>query len=306
MSNPVQPVIKWAGGKRRLAATIADCLTSSSAYKRKGTYFEPFLGGAALMLFLRPAKAVGIDQNPELINFYNVVKDYPKELFECLTREFGPNHSETFYYEIRNWDRCPDYLDRYTDVQRAARFVYLNKTCFNGIWRVNSQGHNNVPWNHSDKALLPNYSKILALHNYLKKHVSFVFGDYKHVVSLARKGDFVYFDPPYDVEYKQNSFTAYTKKGFSREDQVELKRICDLLIDQGVSLAVSNSNTAFIRDLYKENDEYELYSFIDEGKLKLARTIGAKTSSRGYVNELLIIGKPIDGRKKRFLKKKTD
>ena len=104
MSNPVQPVIKWAGGKRRLAVTIADYLISSSAYKRKGTYFEPFLGGAALMLFLRPAKAIGIDQNPELINFYNVVKNSPKELFECLSSEFKPRHSETFYYDIRNWD----------------------------------------------------------------------------------------------------------------------------------------------------------------------------------------------------------
>ena len=302
MKKPIQPVIKWAGGKRRLAPTIAECILGSG-YRMKGTYYEPFLGGAALMLFLRPMRAVGIDQNPELINFYNVVKNNPNELFECLSQDFAPFHSEQFYYAIRAWDQRDDFHTAFTDVQRAARFVYLNKTCFNGIWRVNSSGHNNVPWNHSEKASLPSLDRILALSNYLSSHVTFVFGDYKDVVDMAQKGDLVYFDPPYDVEENQSNFTEYTKKGFTRSDQTELKSLCDELIDKGVWVAISNSNTSFIRELYKKDDSYSLYRVIDESKLRLARTIGAKSSSRGYVNELLIIGKPMDGRKKRFLKK---
>ena len=258
------------------------------------------------MLFLRPKRAIGINQNPELINFYTVVKDHPNELFECLHKDFAPYHSEEFYYQVRSWDQRESFAEEFTPIQRAARFVYLNKTCFNGIWRVNSRGQNNVPWNHSDKASLPSRERILKLSQYLLTHVTFVFGDYKEVLQLAQKGDLVYFDPPYDVEENQSNFTEYTKGGFNRDDQTELKGICDTLIDRGVWVAISNSNTSFIRELYKRDDAYSLYKVIDENKLRLARTIGAKPSSRGYVNELLIIGKPMDGRKKRFLKKEEE
>lgn len=121
---------------------------------------------------------------------------------------------------------------------------------------------------------------------------------------MAQKGDLVYFDPPYDVEENQSNFTEYTKGGFNRDDQTELKGVCDTLIDRGVWVAISNSNTSFIRELYKRGDAYSLYKVIDENKLRLARTIGAKPSSRGHVNELLIIGKPMERRKKRFLKER--
>lgn len=168
MSDKIYPIIKWAGGKRRLASKIADYFKDANLIKKGHTYFEPFLGGGALLFFLQPDKAVGIDQNPELINFYEVVNNKPEELYRCLQDEFYHQHSEEFYYQVRDWDRSPNFGKR-SDVERAARFIYLNKSCFNGIWRVNSKGENNVPWNHQNRVSLPTLDKIMAVHNYLKK-----------------------------------------------------------------------------------------------------------------------------------------
>lgn len=294
MEKIVYPVIKWAGGKRRLAPVIASYFFDGDLLKPDSTYFEPFLGGGALMFFLKHKNAVGIDQNPELINFYNVLKTSPEELSETLENEFAPFHSESFYYEVRNRDLAPDFTKKFNKVKRAARFVYLNKSCFNGIWRVNSKGHNNVPWNHQNTVSLPSLESIMVAHNYIVENdISFVRGDYKKVLDKAKTGDFVYFDPPYDVEPLQSGFTSYTKQGFGRKQQQELKEACDKLLSNGIAVAVSNSNTDFIKQLYtKSNDGYFFYTIVDENKLRLARTIAGKASNRRYVNELLIIGKP--------------
>ncbi len=294
MEKIVYPVIKWAGGKRRLASVIASYFDDGDLLKPDATYFEPFLGGGALMFFLKHRNAIGIDQNPELINFYNVLKNSPRDLFDALQKEFAPFHSENFYYEVRNRDLDPDFIKKYSKVERAARFVYLNKSCFNGIWRVNSKGHNNVPWNHQNKVSLPTLESIIAAHDYIVENdISFIKGDYKKVLEKAKTGDFVYFDPPYDVEPLQSGFTSYTKHGFGRKEQKELKEVCDKLLNEGISVAVSNSNTEFIRQLYKNSvDGYFFYTIVDENKLRLARTIAGKSCNRRYVNELLIIGKP--------------
>ncbi|HAS55744.1 MAG TPA: hypothetical protein DCR94_00475 [Firmicutes bacterium] len=296
MEKTVYPVIKWAGGKRRLAPVIASRFYDDGLLRPGATYFEPFLGGGALMFYLKHKNAVGIDQNPELINFYNVLKNDPEGLYEKLQKDFAPYHSETFYYEIRNRDLEADFMKKYKKVDRAARFVYLNKSCFNGIWRVNSKGHNNVPWNHQDKVSLPSLESVMAAHDYIiSNNISFVRGDYKKVLDLAESGDLVYFDPPYDVEPLQSGFTSYTKQGFGRKEQKELKDICDELLRKGICVAISNSNTGFIKQLYtKSTDGYSLYTIVDENKLRLARTIAGKACSRRYVNELLIIGKPVE------------
>lgn len=294
MEKNIYPVIKWAGGKRRLAPVIASYFHNGGLLNSGATYFEPFLGGGALMFYLKHKNAVGIDQNPELINFYNVLRDSPKVLFETLQNDFAPFHSEDFYYEVRNRDLAPDFAKKFSKVQRAARFVYLNKSCFNGIWRVNSNGHNNVPWNHQNKVSLPSLESILAAHDYIiENNISFVHGDYKKVLDKAKTGDFVYFDPPYDVEPLQSVFTSYTKQGFGRKEQKELKDVCDHLLRKGVGVAISNSNTVFIKNLYKNsNNGYFFYTIVDENKFRLARTIAGKSCNRRYVNELLIIGKP--------------
>lgn len=294
MEKIVYPVIKWAGGKRRLAPVIASYFFDGNLLKLGSTYFEPFLGGGALMFFLKHKNAVGIDQNPELINFYNVLKTSPEELFETLQNEFAPFHSESFYYEVRNRDLASDFVKSFTKVERAARFVYLNKSCFNGIWRVNSKGHNNVPWNHQNTVSLPSLESIMSAHDYIvENNISFVRGDYKKVLDKAKTGDFVYFDPPYDVEPLQSGFTSYTKQGFGRKEQKELKNVCDQLLEKGIAVAISNSNTEFIKQLYtSSSDGYFFYTIVDENKLRLARTIAGKACNRRYVNELLIIGKP--------------
>ncbi len=294
MKEIVYPVIKWAGGKRRLAPVIASYFNNEKLLKPSSTYFEPFLGGGALMFFLKHKHAVGIDQNPELINFYNILKESPKELFDALQKDFAPFHSEIFYYEVRDRDLFPDFTKQFNKVERAARFVYLNKSCFNGIWRVNSKGHNNVPWNHQSRVSLPSLETIMCAHDYIvENEISFVKGDYKKVLGEAKSGDFVYFDPPYDVEPLQSGFTSYTKQGFGRKQQQELKDSCDKLLRNGIAVAVSNSNTDFIKQLYaNSSDGYFFYSIVDENKLRLARTIAGKACNRRYVNELLIIGKP--------------
>ncbi len=294
MDKTVYPLIKWAGGKRRLAPAIASYFEKFGLLSPKSTYFEPFLGGGALMFFLEPKRAVGIDQNVELINFYNVLKNDPKGLNDSLQKDFAPFHSEKFYYEVRGWDLRPDFERSCSNTKRAARFVYLNKSCFNGIWRVNSKGHNNVPWNHLDKVSLPGLEKIMASNDYILRHnVSFLFGDYKDVAQQAVSGDFVYFDPPYDVEPLQSGFTSYTVQGFGRNQQEELERLCHRLLESGVAVAVSNSNTRFIKDLYsKKNGDYSLYVIVDENSLRLSRNIAGQANKRRSVTELLIIGKP--------------
>jgi DNA adenine methylase len=290
MKKPIAPVIKWAGGKRRLAPQIAEYI-SVSGFDRCGTYYEPFAGGAALMFYLKPPKSVGIDKNGELINLYKVLSEHPNDLYALLKERFVPAHSEKFYYEIREWDRDKDYLIDKTDIERAARFLYLNKTCFNGIWRVNQNGCNNVPWNHRSVFSLPPKAVFTRLNRYLSKHATFLEGDYQMVSELAVAGDFVYFDPPYDVEENQSEFTAYTKSGFSRDDQQELKSLCDSLIAKGVKVAISNSDTPFIRGLYGQDNGYTTYEIVTEINLTLRRNISGSVDGRKQVTELLFIGR---------------
>ena len=141
----------------------------------------------------------------------------------------------------------------------------------------------------------------MAVHDYLKDHLDFCLDDYKRVLELASKGDFVYFDPPYDVEPQQSSFTAYTKNGFGRDKQEELKELCDKLLEKGVSVAVSNSNTEFIRNLYNPKGEMPryVYKILNDDTLRLSRNIAGKSRCRRQVNEALIIGKPKDRHKKK-------
>jgi DNA adenine methylase len=284
----VPPVIKWAGGKRLLAPILASKLD----YNGKHRYFEPFLGGAALMLYMKPNKAVGIDRNPELINFYQIVRDQPEDLIKLLETFFVPADSDTFFYEIRAWDRKSDYKLCHSALERAARFIYLNKTCFNGLWRVNSKGENNVPYGYYKKPRICNPEGIKKLSKYLKHHAEFIEGDYLDVLPLAKKGDFVYFDPPYDIDPvgKQSEFVEYTKNGFSKDDQKQLKSLCDKLLEKGVFVAESNSNTPFINDLYEKDQIYSLYKI--DSNIVGKRYIGGIKDRRREVNELLIIGKP--------------
>lgn len=272
------PIIKWAGGKRKLSPVIASYLGSNF----KG-YYEPFAGGAAVLFYLEPKNAVCFDINTELINFYNTIKEFPQELADELESNFYPNHSKEFYYEVRAWDRKGSF-SAIPSLIRAARFAYLNKCCYNGLWRENSHGQNNVPWGYKDTPAFITRKQITEASKYfVSKNVCFVLGDYKGVAKMAKRGDLVYFDPPYDVEAGVNGFVSYSANGFGHEQQVELKGICDSLIKKGVRVAISNSSTKFINELYQ--DEHYVINV-----LNVQRNIGASIESRKEYEEVLIIG----------------
>lgn len=280
----MEPLIKWAGGKRKFVDQILSI--TGNDFKQ---YFEPFVGGGALLLNIKASSYFCSDINRELINFHNVVKNHPEELIRELETNYFPHHSKDFYLKIRNIDRDPIEFKKWNSIKKAARFYYLNKTSFNGIWRVNKKGNNNVPFNKIEEKPKIDIEKVNQISEFYKNNnVSFVCAQYKEIIKKAQNGDFVYFDPPYDVEPGQSSFVAYTKSGFNQKNQKELKQTCDTLIKRGVLVAISNSNTDFIRNLYKDNKyvKYEIHS-----KIISNRTIAASNKARRRVVELLIVGR---------------
>lgn len=280
----MEPIIKWAGGKRRFVDQIIKVIGCDCE-----NYFEPFLGGAAVLYRINAKNYYCSDINEELINFYNVVKNNCGGLVKELKTNFIKNHSKDFYTKIRNMDRDHEKFSKSSDVFRAARFIYLNKTCFNGLWRVNSKGENNVPMGSYKRPNILNEENLKEASKFFNTHnISFKLCSFEQCVKNAKEGDLVYFDPPYDVEEGQNSFTEYSKSGFNRDSQKKLKKLCDKLIIKGARIAVSNSDTEFIRKLYS-GDEYVTYTIYN--KIVSNRTIGANPSSRKKVTELLIVGR---------------
>ena len=279
----MEPIIKWAGGKRRFVDQIIKIVGDNC-----NDYYEPFLGGAAVLYRINAKRYYCSDINDELINFYNVVKNNCESLITVLKKDFIPFHNKNFYTKIRNLDRDCAVFSELSKVFRAARFIYLNKTCFNGLWRVNSKGENNVPMGDYKKPAILDEDNLRQAARFFKKHnVSFANCSFEQCVKNASEGDLVYFDPPYDVEEGQNSFTEYSKSGFNRKSQIKLKKLCDKLILKGVRVAISNSDTSFIRSLYS-GDEYVTYNIYN--KIVSNRTIGANPNSRRRVVELLIVG----------------
>ncbi|MCT7594688.1 DNA adenine methylase [Aliarcobacter butzleri] len=273
-----QPFIKWVGGKRGLLSQIIPLLP-----KEFNNYFEPFVGGAALFFEL---KNLGLlenkeiflfDINSELVNAYNVVKNNPNQLIKEL-EIFKQNHSKEFYYEIRVWDREDDFLIR-SDIQRAARFIYLNKTCFNGLYRVNKKNQNNVPIGNYKEPNICDVQTILNASEALQ-NVNILNVNYKEVLKYASKNDLVYFDPPYFPLTKTASFTSYSEFEFLEKEQIELFEVFKKLGQKGCNVAQSNSSTQFISDLYIK---YKIHKIIFAN-----RNINSKIKQRGKVEELLI------------------
>lgn len=282
------PLLKWAGGKRRLAEAIVNHFV-----KDYNKYYEPFIGGAAILLYLAPKHAVCSDINEELINFYNVVQNDVEELISEVNDKYIAKHSKEFFYQVRAYDRDTHFFSSMNPVQRAARLIYLNKSCFNGLWRENSHGCNNVPWGYHDKVTLWDLNNLMEVHDYLSKNqVEFVKADYREIALKAIKGDLVYFDPPYDNE-KNEGFVSYNAQGFTRGNQRELRELCDNLVDRGVHVVVSNADTTFMEELFTD-ERYTLFTDINAH-----RSIGSLAQYRKRVNELLVVsnnkyGKIID------------
>jgi len=270
-----KPFVKWVGGK----TSLLPALLERTPYNIN-TYFEPFVGGGALYFALRHRKACLSDINEELINLYSVIKTDVDNLIEELNKheqKIGYRKRVDYYYELRNMDRKKEYKD-WTLLERAARTLYLNKTCWNGLYRVNSKGYFNVPYGGGKSPLVIDESNLRSCSIVLQDTIVNVLS-FEWVEDVAKKGDFVYFDPPY-VPLDETSFTSYTKEDFGKEDQIKLKEICDQLNRNGVSFMLSNSHTEFILDLYKAYRIDVVYA---------PRAINSKGDGRGKIKEVLVM-----------------
>ncbi len=272
----VSPVVKWAGGKRQLLGDIKSNLPKEGE-KSKVTYYEPFIGGGAVLFFLQPRKAVINDTNEELINLYRVVKNNPIELIEDLKKHIN---KEEYYYKIRSIDRNKNEYQKLSDVRRASRIIFLNKTCYNGLYRVNSMGEFNTPFGSYKNPDIVNEHKIWAVNKYFNDNeIKILNTDFEAALEDSSNGDFVYLDPPYDPVSESANFTSYTRNGFDRDDQIRLKNLCDKLDRKGVRFMLSNSSTDFIENLYSA---YKI------SRINAKRHVNSRAEKRGEVKELLI------------------
>jgi len=278
--NPlVRPFLKWAGGKRQLLPEIVKYVPKRIS---KHTYYEPFIGGGALLFQLQPPKAVINDRNKELINCYKVIKDSLDELMEELSKDKYSN-SETSYYEMRDLDRSTKKYASLSEVEKAARIIYLNKTCYNGLFRVNSQGQFNVPFGRYKNPNFLDDAVLRAVNKYLNSNdITLLNQDFAEAVKDANTGDFVYLDPPYDPVSQTASFTGYDVNGFNREEQERLKEEFDALHKKGCKVMLSNSCTDFIMDLYKDYQDTII-------KVRATRSINSNALKRGRVDEVLVL-----------------
>ncbi|MFW5799816.1 MAG: DNA adenine methylase [Spirochaetota bacterium] len=264
-----KPFVKWAGGKSQLIGEITKYLPH-----KFNTYFEPFLGGGALFFHLQPSKGIISDINPELINLYKVVKLNVEELIEDLKTH---KHEENYYYKLRNVDRIDDYKN-WSKIKRASRFIYLNKTCYNGLYRVNSKGYFNAPFGSYKNPKIVDETNLRAC-SIVLKDTEIILSDFTHIKKKIKNGDFVYFDPPYKPLNKTSSFTKYFKDDFDEKKQIVLKELCDFLTKQGVYFMLSNSYTDMITEIYKN---YNINIVLAK------RAINSKGNSRGKIKEVLI------------------
>ncbi|MEM7760930.1 MAG: DNA adenine methylase [Cyanobacteria bacterium P01_A01_bin.40] len=273
-----QPFLKWAGGKRQLLSEIHKFVPTKYT-----EYYEPFVGAGAVLFSLQPEKCTINDTNRELINCYQVIRDQPEELIQ-LCQQHQANNSKEYYYNLREQDRQDDFKDR-SPTERAARIIYLNKTCFNGLFRVNSSGQFNVPYGKYKNPTIADPAVIKAISAYLNQaQVSILNGDFAQAVARAKKGAFIYFDPPYHPLSDTSSFTGYSMNGFGEEEQIRLKELCDGLTAKGCQVLASNSAAPLIKSLY-DDPNYEIL------EVKATRAINTVVSKRGRINELLIHNK---------------
>lgn len=269
----LSPILKWVGGKRQLLSEIIPLIDESC-----DNYVEPFIGGGAVLFRLQPKKAIINDYNTELINVYKTVRDDLDGLVALLKKHEKYNSSD-YYYEVRALDRTPDF-DKMSNSEKAARIIYLNKTCYNGLYRVNSLGQFNSPYGKYKNPNIVNEVVLRAISKYLNgNEISIRSGDYKDVLNDIEKNSFVYLDPPYMPISSSSSFTGYTEGGFGYDKQVELKEECDKLNSKGVHFLQSNSDCEEIRELYKA---YRIKV------VKAKRAINSDAKKRGQINEVLI------------------
>lgn len=269
-----KPFVKWAGGKRQIIEKLKNYVPDEF-----NTYYEPFIGGGALLFELSPKNAVINDSNEELMNVYRCLCDEEKFKKMCnLLNHYEAEHSEEFYYEIRNKDKNRKAYDRLSDYTKAARTIYLNKACFNGLYRVNKKNEFNVPFGKKTKVNTYEGSNLITVSNYLTmNNIKILSIDFEEAVKDVKAKDFIYFDPPYDSD--TSTFNSYTEEGFDRNEQIRLAKVFKELDKKGAYVMLSNHNTSLINDLYKG---YNIH--IIEAK----RNINSNGKKRGKVEEVII------------------
>lgn len=268
---------KWAGGKKQLIRQFEQFFP-----KQITNYHEPFVGGGSIAFHVlkkyKTNKVHLSDTNEELVNCYNVIKDNVKELIWSL-KQYAKRHDKIFYYQIRDKD-----VSKLSRIQRAARFIYLNKTCFNGLYRVNKAGGFNVPIGSYKNPSIVQEKDLQEISKLLKKNVTVKKSSFENVLNRAKKGDFIYFDPPY-YPVQKNSFTTYTKDNFLDEEQKKLAHIFKKLDQRGCYIMLSNSDTDFIKKLYQD---YNI------SIVKARRMINCDATKRGAINELVVTNYPLN------------
>lgn len=269
-----QPIVKWAGGKSRLLPELFARLP-----ERWGRYFEPFGGGAALFFALAPERGVLGDANADLVRMYRALAADVTPVIRKL-RSHARAHSEPYYYGARaRWNAK---RAAWAAATGAAAFIYLNKTCYNGLWRVNRAGGFNVPCGRYTKPPICVPDALWAAHHVLAR-AELRCGDYRATVDDAERGDLVYLDPPYEPVTATAKFTSYTSTAFGRDDQRALAEAARRLVARGCHVVLSNSDTPLIR---------ALYAGFRIDTVRCSRSINSSADRRGRVDELIIVGHP--------------
>lgn len=269
------PFVKWAGGKGSLIGAIAERIPKDRTFRR---YVEPFVGAGAMFFWMRrsyPALRCAIgDSNEELMGSYRAIRDHVDDVLAKLETH-AMMHGKEHYYAVRS--RVP-----HAPIERAARFIYLNRTCYNGLYRVNRKGEFNVPIGRYDNPKIVNRENLLAVATTLE-HTDLRTGDFGDLTADCEAGDLVYLDPPYDPLSETSHFTSYTRDGFGRPEQERLAATFEAMVGKGASVILSNSNTDLIRKLYTGLTPSVV---IDE--VEVPRSINSKGRSRGKIRELMI------------------
>lgn len=269
----VSPFLKWVGGKRQLMPSIVDLLPKNI---KDLSYAEPFIGGGAVLFHLQPKNAIINDFNEELINVYEVIKNNLTELIEDLKRH---ENNADYFYAVRALDRVENFKNL-SSVQRASRVIYLNKTCFNGLYRVNNAGEFNAPFGRYKNPNIVNEPTLKAVNKYLNSNnISIRNADYATILEELDEKAFVYLDPPYHPISESSNFTGYVQGGWDIFDQVRLRDACNQLNERGVKFLLSNSSSPQIKDLY---ENYKITT------VKANRAINSNGADRGEIDEVLI------------------
>ena len=276
--TPATPFVKWAGGKSQLLEQFEPLFPAQ--FKK---YIEPFVGGGAVFFHLYNQGRIGDgvilnDLNEELMNCYKVIRDQVDELIQELRRHEPHKTEKSYFYKIRSWDRKPDFKER-NPVERAARTIFLNRTCYNGLYRVNSRGQFNVPFGSYKNPTICDEDNLRAVSQALQG-VELRSEDFEHCVKWAGPGDFLYLDPPYYPLSETASFTSYTRDDFGKADQIRLAEVFRKLDRKGCLVMLSNSYTSFVRQLYADYRQVVVTA---------TRAISCRGDGRSAIPELVIL-----------------